>query len=302
MVFKVSKIGRVWRWRLAASVISYCFVPLLLSPSSLFARTHHYTSFSDRPELFLKAIEDYKRSPHTKCKGNKETIRGGIITHHFLANWMMVDFFECLASQVKPDRIILIGPDHFHKGINSVSTSSLPWKTPFGKLDANVSTVNNIKEALGLNSDYEAFSGEHSIGIVVPFIRYYFPKSRIVPVLVQKQVPRHMLLRFTRLLNQYQSDPKTLILLSMDFSHNQTSTEADRRDEVSKEAILGLKFDQVDKLDVDSPAGLFLLLSAMKEANVYIRHHSNSSKITGKKDIKNVTSYFTMFFTSKARP
>lgn len=286
MVFNISKI------------IAGIFI-FMLSPFPVFARTHHYTSFSDRPELFLKAIADYKNLPHAECELKGKAVRAGIVTHHFLANGMMVDFFECLASQTKPERIILIGPDHFRKGLHGISLSSLPWKTPFGEMKADTAVIQEIKHTLALEEDVEAFSGEHSVGILIPFIRYYFPKSKIIPILLQKQPPHRLLTLLVQFMRQYADDPKTVILLSMDFSHNQTSDEADRRDAISKDAIQNFKLDQIDKLDIDSPWGLFLLMAVMKDSGnreVYFRHHSNSSKITGIKDQKNVTSYYTTFF------
>lgn len=296
MVFDNAKVIAVFRWRLAATLFLCC---LLLLPSLLLARTHHYTSFSDRPELFRKAIADYKNLPHAKCELNGKAVRGGIVTHHFLANEMMVDFFECLVSQTNPERIILIGPDHFRKGLNGISLSSLPWKTPFGEMKADTAVVKEIKHTLALEEDVEAFSGEHSVGILIPFLRYYFPESKVVPILLQKQTPQRLLALLVRLLRQYADDPKTVILLSMDFSHNQTSDEADRRDAISKDAIQNFNLERIDKLDIDSPLGLFLLMTIMRESGskeVYFRHHSNSSRITGIKDQKNVTSYYTVFF------
>lgn len=287
MVFKISKVT--------------LFFPsfFLLLPILLLARTHHYSYFSDRPEIFLKAIQSYKDSLPVRCKQHDGYVRAGILPHHFLAHWMMIDFFECLASQTDLDRIILIGPDHFRKGIDRISVSSLPWKTPFGELIADKHVVSKIKETLGLKDDIESFSGEHSIGIIVPLIRYYFPKSKIVPVLVQRQIPMHTLLRFKQLLFHFLKDQKTLILLSMDFSHYQNSKEADRRDEISKNVILYLNYERINELDVDCHTGLFLLMTVLSELGnmkVCFRHHTNSSKITGLKGLKSVTSYYTILF------
>lgn len=287
MVFKIRK-----------TIAGATLLLLILSQLS-FARTHHFSFYSDEPERFLKAIEIYRSSRPARCKKGGRIVRAGILTHHFLASRMMVDFFECLASQIEPERVVLIGPDHSSKGIQPITVSSLPWKTPFGELTADENVVGMIKESLSLNDDSEAFSGEHSIGIIVPFIRYYFPKSRIVPIIIKNQVPRHTLTELKRIVVQFLDDPKTIVLLSMDFSHDQTSEEADRRDEISKDVILRLDYTQISGLDIDCKPGLFLLMSVLKElgnVNISFRHHTNSSVITGLKNIKNVTSYYTIFF------
>ncbi|MBI4691300.1 MAG: AmmeMemoRadiSam system protein B [Nitrospirae bacterium] len=287
MVFKILK---------SIAVITFL---LLVFPQLSYARSYLFSSYSDEPERFLEAIENYRSSQPGGCKKDGMTVRAGIITHHFLASRMMVDFFECLSSQIEPERIVLIGPDHFAKGVQPITVSSLPWETPFGELAADESVANMIKESLDLSEDNEAFGGEHSIGIIVPFIRYYFPKSKIVPIIVQNQVPRYALTGLKRIVGQLLDDPKTIILLSMDFSHDQTSDEADSRDEMSRDVIRSLDYTQISSLDIDCKPGLFLLMSVLKESgnvNINFRHHTNSSVITGLKKIKNVTSYYTIFF------
>ncbi|MEW6068824.1 MAG: AmmeMemoRadiSam system protein B [Nitrospirota bacterium] len=287
MVFKIRKL-----------TITIMFL-LLLFTESLYARDHHFSYYSDMPEIFLNVIENYRSSQPEACKQENGIIRGGIVTHHFLASRLMVDFFECLASQAEPERIILIGPDHFAKGVYPITVSALPWKTPFGELPADESIVSRIKELLNLSDDVEAFSGEHSIGIIVPFIRYYFPRSKIIPIIIQGQISMYTLVELKQIISQLLNDHKTLVLLSMDFSHNQTSEEADQRDENSRDAILQLDCKRISELDIDCRHGLFLLMATLKELktmNIYFRQHTNSAKITGLKNLKDITSYYTIFF------
>jgi AmmeMemoRadiSam system protein B len=285
----------VFKIRRAAAIIFF----ILLSPGLLYARSHHFSFYSDEPRIFLNVIEHYRSSQPEVCKKDGGLVRAGIITHHFLASWMIVDFFECLALQAAPERIILIGPDHFDKGIQPITVSSFPWKTPFGELRADERVVAMIKSLLALSDDVEAFSGEHSIGIIVPFIHYYFPRSLIVPIIIQKHISQYALFALTGIIEQLLDDPKTLVLLSMDFSHYQTSDEADRRDDMSKRTILSLNYKDVERLDVDCRTGLSILLSALSTTEgvaVNFRHHTNSGKIAVKKS-HSVTSYFTVFFT-----
>jgi hypothetical protein len=287
MVFQVSKT--------AIALILFCMI--LTNTSD--ARTENYSFYSDKPEKYLNTIRGAERTATPACFNNKAIYRAGIVTHHLLAIGLMNEFFSCLSKNVRPERVVLIGPDHYGQSIDRISVSSLPWKTPFGILDPDANAAAAIIGALGLNDSPEAFSGEHSIGVLVPFIHYYFPESRFVPIIIQRNVRLDKLNKFKTILNAYLGDPKTLVLLSMDFTHNQTSDEADRRDEISRQVIEKLDSEQTDKLDVDCHPGLKMLLAALRERQgirARFLNHTNSAKITGQADLTNVTSYFTIIF------
>ncbi len=290
MVFQVSKT--------AVTAVLLC---ASLSASA-YARTENFSFYSDEPGKYLAAINAVGQRPESACVDGKANLRAGIVTHHLLAIGLENEFFSCLSRQAKPERIVLIGPDHYGQSMDRIAVSPLPWKTPFGILEPDVSAAAAIKESLGLNNDPEAFSGEHSIGVLVPFIRYYFPESRIVPIIIQRNVDIAKQTKLKKILSHFLDDPKTLVLLSMDFAHNQTSDEADRRDERAMKVIEKLDYRQTNGLDIDCHPGLKILLAALsdrKGIRVQFLNHSNSAKITKQMNLTNVTSYFTILFFKK---
>jgi AmmeMemoRadiSam system protein B len=287
MVFQVSKA--------AIALILSCMILTCAAD----ARTQNYSFHSDEPRKYLNAIKGAELAATPACFSDKAIFRAGIVTHHLLAIGLMNEFFFCLSKNAKPERVVLIGPDHYGQSIERISVSSLPWKTPFGTLASDTLAATTINSSLNLDDDPEAFSGEHSIGVLVPFIHYYFPESRLVPIIIQRNVGLDKLNKFKTILNAYLSDPKTLVLLSMDFTHNQTSEEADRRDELSRNVIEKFEYEKTDKLDVDCHPGLKMLLAALRERQgmrARFLNHSNSAKITGQTGLTNVTSYFTILF------
>jgi hypothetical protein len=172
-------------------------------------------------------------------------------------------------------------------------------------LTTDQSGADELCNQLRLEEDNEAFSGEHSVGIIIPFVRYYFPDARVLSIIVQRQVPKRMQRGFCRWLDAQLRDPHTIVLLSMDFSHYQTSDEADRRDQLSGRAILELNESLVDQLDIDCHSGFGALLGALNEQmgiKPIMCCHTNSAKITGKTDISSVTSYHTVLFIQSATP
>lgn len=280
-------------------ILSFAFLALLSSP--LFARSWHYSLWSDSPEKYLEVIKSQSAprvGPHPRI------IRAGIVTHHFLAHRLMVDFFQCLKAVSSPKKILLIGPNHYHQGTQPISLSSLPWRTPFGPLRADRSSIARIQARLGLPEDPDAFSGEHSLGVLIPFVKFYFPDAEIVPVLLKAGVSEPMLEGFSDILLEFLRQPSHLVILSMDFSHDCSAETADTADQAARKAVASLQDDQTSGLHVDCRSGLRVLLKTLRRLDnvqVDFRDHTNSAVLTGHRGQTNVTSYFTIFFLQRPR-
>ena len=263
-------------------------------------RAYHYAFWSDDPRPYLQAIQKSSASVGIAPTPG-ENIRAGIVTHHFLASGLMVRFFDRLQAKTSPETMILIGPNHFHHGRADISLSSLPWKTPFGMVETDRGVVHRIEATMGLPEDTEAFTGEHSVGVLIPLVKYYFPRCRVVPLLIDVNAEEPKLEALRSLLTGFLRNPKVLLLLSMDFSHNSDSRVADERDKLAEQVISKLDFDRVDSLHVDCHKGLRLLLSSLRDVGSVIAQfdeHTNSSRLTGNPKQTNVTSYFTVSFST----
>ncbi len=296
MVFHIfQERGRtllIWRPQFAA------FIFLLTMPAGV--RTSHYSRWSDNPQPYLEAIQKSKSAPPLNLAANQR-ICAGIVTHHFLASGLMVRFFETLRAGSSPETIILIGPNHFHHGSANISISSLPWKTPFGILETDTRIVHQIATATNLPEDPEAFTGEHSVGVLVPFLKHYFPHSRVVTILVDINANENGLKKLHGALSGFVGDPHLLVLLSMDFSHNSTSSIADSRDVQSQQVISLLDVSKVEGLNVDCRKGLRVLLASLRDLDrvkVQVSEHTNSARLTGSSHQPDVTSYFSVYFVS----
>jgi len=279
-------------WRRSAALL----LSLLLTGADSWPRDRHYSFWSDDPQPFLNAIQ---RTPVDAGRALPagQRIRAGIVTHHFLASGLMVRFFNELAGQSAPATIILLGPNHHHHGLANISFSSLPWKTPFGALPADQSLVHAIAAATGLPEDREAFTGEHSVGVLMPFVKYYFPSSHVVPILIDLNAQSYPLHRLREVLSSALNRSDTLLLLSMDFSHNSVASIADSRDAEARNVIASMDSSKTEGLHVDCRKGLWLFLESLKQdgyRGVLFREHTNSALLTGRRDQPDVTSYFTI--------
>jgi MEMO1 family protein len=272
---------------------------LLAGPlSSASPRTFHFTFWSDNPQRYIQAIHN-SGTPAQLAPPALQDFRAGIVTHHFLASSLMVRFFESVRAHAAPDTIILLGPNHYHHGNADISLSSLPWKTPFGIMQSNQPLTREIATATHLPEDTEAFTGEHSVGVLIPLLKYYFPRARVLPILIDANADDRKLKALQPILARSLRDPRIFVLLSMDFSHNSTAAIAESRDALAQRAISALADDQVDSLNVDCHKGLRLLLSSLRDlGNIHVQmeEHSNSSILSANPKQTNVTSYFTIAF------
>lgn len=146
MVLKIAKT--------TITLVLFCMV----AATTAEARTHYYSFYSDDPVRYLKPIERYKQTAGACINGTGD-VRAGIVTHHMLAVDLMAEFFACLSQHASPDRIVLIGPDHYAQTLAGISVASLPWKTPFGELATDPDTASATRKMLELAADPEAFSG-----------------------------------------------------------------------------------------------------------------------------------------------
>jgi len=115
-------------------------------------------------------------------------IVGGIVPH---AGWMFsgaiaAKVFKCIEEKSSPGRFILFGAVHTW-GVrkNSIYPRG-EWATPLGELGVDEEYAQKIlEENEGLIiEDPQAHSGEHSIEVQTPFIKYFFPDAKIIPIAI----------------------------------------------------------------------------------------------------------------------
>ncbi len=273
---------------------------LLLTARHSWSRERHYSCWSDNPQPYLEAIRKSSLAVPPRLPTG-QSIRAGIVTHHFLARQLMVRFFDALSIESSPEIIVLIGPNHFHHGLGNISFSSLPWKTPFGILETDRAFIQQIKLSTNLPEDPEAFTGEHSVGVLVPFLKYCFPHCRVVPILIDVNADENRLTDLRVLLSRYLENPRAVVLLSMDFSHGSTAAVADSRDQQARQVISAMDVRKANDLHVDCHKGLQLFLDLLRHlgpVSVQINEHTNSAQLTGNPNQADVTSYFTIYFVS----
>lgn len=230
-------------------------------------------------------------------------IAGGVVPHHLLAANMIADFFQTLSME-HPETIVVIAPNHRRIGLNGLHTSLLDWKTAFGMLEADRELVTGLIDELGSSENDSLMELEHSISGLVPYIKYYMPDTKIVPILLHGNYSASDSKKLgAYLATAVQENPRIMVIASIDFSHYLDAYTADRMDEITLKAIESRNTEAIIRMgndNIDSPPSILALLSAMGDIGAegpLVTGHSNSYEITGG-GADYTTSYFTMLFRS----
>ncbi len=261
------------------------------NPEVIRAVPVHPCKFYDQ-ERFAASIVMPKSDPVS------DNIRGGVIPHHLVAGYMIADFFNMLSGQ-DVERIILLGPNHYLRGPR-IATSRYSWETAFGRLQADREIVDELIRDGIAKADEEIMPDEHSIAGLIPYIKYYLPDTRLVPLVLYWDITPREAANMGKLLEEYAGE-KSVVVASVDFSHYLTMEEAEEKDRETLEAILEADYERIFRMGndhLDSPGSIGILLQTMKNLgadNLTVLHHSNSGLVLGR-ETEETTSYFTLIY------
>lgn len=246
------------------------------------------------PNLFFPGLQAAERE-----KAESEgPLTGGLVPHHDLAAPLLSRFFLQLEPH-PPTTVIVVGPNHENRG-QPIITGRRGWQTDFGVVEADLTLVDSLAKAGLAVVDDTALSTEHSVGTLMPYLKYHAPEARVVPVILHRDVPMQDLRRLAGALAGYLTGDR-LLIASVDFSHYLTRAEAEQKDVVTLQAIQSADLEALMRMGpdhLDSPGSLSVLLLAMQQAGARgpnLTGHTNSGVIL-RSDTVETTSYFTFTF------
>ncbi|PIR95437.1 AmmeMemoRadiSam system protein B [Candidatus Falkowbacteria bacterium CG10_big_fil_rev_8_21_14_0_10_37_18] len=250
------------------------------------------TQYSDT-SLFLSAIKQDKTEPSGKI------ISGLIIPHHLLAKDIIAATFT-YASRGDYQNIVLLSPDHFDAGQKEISVTERDFSTVFGTIMTDKEIARQLKE-LSFVGEGDFFYREHGLGAQLPFIKYYFPQTKIIAITFKPTTSRDKLDQVIAILEKTLA-PNSLIIQSTDFSHYLTPTKAVLEDTESINMIKsddsGEALDLGQPANIDSTAALYIQASLQKnffKNKPIILEHKNSQDYTTE-EVLSSTSYIAVAY------
>ncbi len=232
----------------------------------------------------------------------QEKIRAGIIPHDITQGQMMANFFKNIARQ-SPQRLILLGPNHYEKGETSLVTTMADWQTEFGQVMTDDQTIAGLLDYASFSLDSNIIENEHAVSAVAPYISYYLPNAQVVPIIFKANTQQYQMDSLINILSGL-VDENTVVIAAVDFSHYLNKQRADFNDgstmkfleELDYQSILNLGNNFNDYLDSPVVIGLLLKWLAKMDYNNYkLIDHTNSADQDNRTDIP-TTSYFEIIY------
>jgi AmmeMemoRadiSam system protein B len=177
-------------------------------------------------------------------------------------------------SKVKfNDTFVILGPNHTGRGKDFSIMTRGSWLTPLGETEIDTELAKQmLKSSSYLQEDQVAHQLEHSLEVQVPFLQYFRPDVRIVPVImahargdVYKKIGKELAGAIK------ESKKRVTILASSDMTHYEPQESARKKDSQAIEAILNLDEDDLLKriaeydISMCGYAPVVSLISAAKE-------------------------------------
>jgi AmmeMemoRadiSam system protein B len=129
-----------------------------------------------------KMISEFTRSAES-CPGGTGRI-GGIVPH---AGWVYsgaiaCNVIKCLSEGASPETMILFGR-HLHPSSGSYLMKEGSWATPFGDLEIDEDLGESLSREFSFHIETaNRYEQDNTVELQLPFIRYFFPEARILPV------------------------------------------------------------------------------------------------------------------------
>jgi AmmeMemoRadiSam system protein B/AmmeMemoRadiSam system protein A len=153
-------------------------------------------------------------------------------------------------SRIKfKDSFIIMGPSHTGLGKPFSIMTEGTWKTPLGEVEIDAELARKIMAcSRNLEEDYLAHLQEHAVEVQIPFLQYFKPDVRIVPIIlayadaaIYKEIGREIARAIKEL------DREVVIIASGDMTHYESQESAEKKDSQAIEAMLNLDEDELTR-------------------------------------------------------
>jgi len=204
-----------------------------------------------------------------------------------------------------------MGPNHTGRGKPLSIMTQGAWQTPLGEVQIDSELAGQIlTTSRYLEEDHIAHQYEHSIEVQLPFLQYFKPDIRLVPIILAystgttyKEIGKEIAKAIKEL------NREVVIIASSDMTHYEPQESAQSKDTQAIEAILDLNEDEllkrVEELNISmcGYAPTVSLISAAKElgaSGAELVRYQTSGDTTG--DYSTVVGYAGVIITGMSPP
>jgi len=168
--------------------------------------------------------------------------RAVIVPHAgYIYSGFTANFAYRFLKQTKAKRIIIIGPSHHHyfKGISGSYYEQ--YETPCGELEIDSAYLFALAKQFNIGFEPKAHEKEHSTEVQMPFIKHYFPKSKIIELIYSDTTAKNIASLIAALLQ----NKDNVVVISSDLSHFYSLEKAKIYDENCLRGVAKLDLDEL---------------------------------------------------------
>jgi AmmeMemoRadiSam system protein B len=213
-------------------------------------------------QMFLRAVAAEK--PDQAVSGR---VTGIGVPHHLLAANLIARGFWTTAHN-DYQRIIIVSPDHFGRSRRPFATTRRDFETPFGTLQTDGAMTEALLANRELFGESDLFDREHGVGVLLPFVKHFFPDTRVAAIVASYASTRADWDRAVEQLKEF-ADDRTLIVQSTDYSHYLPLETAIRRDQETLNVTASGNLDALNGLvqpdHLDSKAAQYIQMRLQAE-------------------------------------
>jgi AmmeMemoRadiSam system protein B len=250
-------------------------------------------------------LQSVTAPPNVTAKENTPGIV--IVPHHLLANSLINEAFAQIAHN-NYKLVVIISPDHFYQTQEEYSGfgTMAAWETPFG-IQQGITAgpfrkrLQKLLRRISFSETEEYYQVEHGVYGLVPYIRHYFPQSRLLALSLGNQ----NLSQYTELAaklelcaEKYFSPSEILLVVSTDFVHHGRLAEMAQKAQRNLKLLQHLNLQNAKDIENDFHGGWFFVLGWLKahrKTPVFEFLNSKDSHDFGGGETE-ITSYITGYF------
>ena len=244
------------------------------SPSSFDNSVHTFSYLFASPTVYERAnraFEDIERTGSLS----------GIVAHHLLVADKIAQLFASLGTG-REKVIVILSPNHFSLGRFPIQMTDGTWKTPFGDVEVDTEFLSKFLERdSAFSYEPETFEKEHGVSAIVPFVKYWFPQARILPIVIHDKVTDDQVKVLAEAIQELV--PKAIVVASMDMSHQKPQKIQITHDEITMKVIENGMCEEECSLDVDANRVLetFFEINRLRGTQTWTMTHHGSSLAMG---------------------
>jgi MEMO1 family protein len=204
-------------------------------------------------------------------------------------------------SRIKfKDTFIIIGPNHTGRGKPFSIMTEGTWRTPMGDVQIDADLASKLaKGSKYLEVDFGAHEFEHSIEVQLPFLQYFKPDVKFVPIILSSgslEIYQAIGREIARTLQEMKKE--AIILASSDMNHYEPQKVSRQKDRQAIEAMLEVNGEEllkrVEEQDISmcGYAPAIVMMSALGgpgAARAELVKYQTSGDVTG--DLSAVVGY-----------